>query len=63
MWVVCCNCAAENSSGTSVIVSENGEPLVILPPDEEALTVATIDLSLTKSWEPWRSRVDMRGYR
>lgn len=62
MWVVCCNCAAENASGTSVIVSHNGEPLVILPPNEEALAVATIDLALTKTWEPWRSRVDQRGY-
>lgn len=62
MWVVCCNCVAENASGTSVIVSENGEPLVILPSNEEALAVATIDLALTKTWEPWRSRVDQRGY-
>ncbi|MCJ8329488.1 MAG: carbon-nitrogen hydrolase family protein [Lentisphaeria bacterium] len=40
MWVVCCNCAAENSSGTSLIVSNSGEPLVILPPNEEALALA-----------------------
>lgn len=62
MWVVCCNCVAEDASGTSVIVSHNGEPLVILPPDEEALAVATIDLALSKTWEPWHSRIDHRGY-
>jgi len=62
MWVVCCNCVAENASGTSVIASPHAEPLVILPPDEEALGIATIDLAAVKSWEPWRSRVDTGGY-
>jgi predicted amidohydrolase len=62
MWVACCNCVAENTSGTSVIVSNNGEPLVILPPNEEALGVATLDLGKTRHWDPWQSRVDRRGY-
>jgi len=62
MWVVCCNCVAENASGTSIIASPHAEPLVILPPDEEALAVATIDLAAVKSWEPWKSRVDGSGY-
>jgi len=62
MWVVCCNCVAENASGTSVIVSHNGEPLVILPPDEEALAAVTLNLAATRTWEPWHSRVDGRGY-
>ena len=62
MWVVCSNCVSKNVSGSSVIVSTTGEPLVILPPDEEALAVATIDLALSKTWEPWHSRVDRCGY-
>jgi predicted amidohydrolase len=62
MWVVCCNCVAENASGTSLIASPHAEPLVILPPNEEALAVATIDLAPVKSWEPWQSRVDGSGY-
>ena len=62
MWVVCCNCVAADSSGTSVIVSVTGEPLVVLPPDEEALAVTTIDLAKSATWEPWASRVDRRGY-
>ena len=62
IWVVCSNCVAENSSGTSVIVSHTGEPLAILPPNEEALAVALVDLALTRTWEPWQARVDRRGY-
>ncbi|HOS65444.1 MAG TPA: carbon-nitrogen hydrolase family protein [Candidatus Latescibacteria bacterium] len=63
MWVVCCNCVAENASGTSLIASPHAEPLVILPPDEEALAIATIDLAVVTSWEPWKSRVDGSGYK
>jgi predicted amidohydrolase len=58
MWVVCCNAVGGNCYGTSVIVGPSGEPLVILPPGEEALGIATINLSLTGDWERWRSRLD-----
>jgi N-carbamoylputrescine amidase len=58
MWVVCCNAVGGNCYGTSVIVGPSGEPLVILPPKEEALGIATINLSLTSDWERWRSRLD-----
>jgi N-carbamoylputrescine amidase len=58
MWVVCCNAVGGNCYGTSVIVGPSGEPLVILPPREEALGIATINLSLTGDWERWRSRLD-----
>jgi N-carbamoylputrescine amidase len=58
MWVVCCNAVGGNCYGTSVIVGPSGEPMVILPPNEEALGIATINLSLTGDWERWRSRLD-----
>jgi N-carbamoylputrescine amidase len=57
MWVVCCNCVAENASGTSVIVGPSGEPLVILPPHEEACGMATINLALSDDWDTWRCRL------
>jgi N-carbamoylputrescine amidase len=57
MWVVCCNCVAENASGSSVIVGPSGEPLVILPPEEEARGAATIDLALSDNWDIWRCRL------
>lgn len=57
MWVVCCNCVAENASGTSVIVGPSGEPMVILPPGEEACGIATIDLALSDNWDVWRCRL------
>lgn len=60
MWVICANCTHEASTGMSLIVSHTGEPLTLLPPGEEALGKATINLALTKDWEPWRSRV--RGW-
>lgn len=62
MWVACCNSVGKNVYGTSVLVSYTGDPLVILPPDQEALGVTTIDLSITKDWEPWRSRINKNGY-
>jgi N-carbamoylputrescine amidase len=58
MWVVCCNAVAENFYGTSVIVGPSGEPLVVLPTDEEALGLATINLTMLADWERWRARLD-----
>lgn len=58
MWVVCCNCVAENASGSSVIVGPSGEPLVILPPHDEACGIATIDLALSDNWDVWRCRLE-----
>ncbi len=58
LWVVCCNAVAGNCYGTSVIVGPAGEPLVVLPPNAEALGVATINLALTADWDRWRSRLD-----
>ncbi|MBI5685845.1 MAG: carbon-nitrogen hydrolase family protein [Verrucomicrobia bacterium] len=58
MWVVCCNAVAGDCYGTSVIVGPSGEPLVILPPAEEALGIATINLALTADWDRWRQRLD-----
>lgn len=58
MWVVCCNAVAGDFYGTSVIVGPSGEPLVILPPAEEALGIAAINLAMTSDWERWRDRLD-----
>jgi N-carbamoylputrescine amidase len=58
LWVVCCNCVAENACGSSVIVGPSGEPLVILPPHEEACGIATIDLALSDDWDIWRRRLE-----
>lgn len=57
LWVVCCNCVAVNASGTSLIVGPSGEPLVILPPDEEALGITTINLAMSAEWDIWRTRL------
>lgn len=58
MWVVCCNAVAGRFYGTSVIVGPSGEPLVVLPSDQEALGLATINLALTADWDRWASRLD-----
>ena len=58
MWVVCCNAVAGRFYGTSVIVGPSGEPLVVLPPDEAALGLATINMAFTSDWERWASRLD-----
>jgi predicted amidohydrolase len=58
LWVVCCNAVAGNFYGTSVIVGPSGEPLVVLPPDQEALGLATINLAFTADWDRWASRLD-----
>ena len=57
MWVVCCNCVAPNTSGTSCIYPPSGEPLVILSPNEEQLGIATIDLAMNADWSIWKDRV------
>lgn len=61
MWVVCCNAVAGNFYGTSVIVGPSGEPLVVLPPAEEALGIATINLAHTADWPRWRDRLEPIG--
>jgi predicted amidohydrolase len=58
MWVVCCNAVAGKFYGTSVIVGPSGEPLVVLPPDQESLGIATINLAFTADWDRWASRLD-----
>jgi N-carbamoylputrescine amidase len=57
MWVACCNMVAENSSGTSLIMGPDGEPLVILPPNREAFGIATINLITSADWSIWRDRL------
>ena len=57
MWVACANCAAPNSSGTSVICAPSSEPAVLLSPNEEAMGIADVDLSLNKGWPVWRDRL------
>jgi predicted amidohydrolase len=57
LWVVCCNCAAPNSSGTTSIYPPCGEPLVILSPNEEQLGIATINLAMNADWSIWKNRV------
>ncbi len=57
MWVVCCNAVGGNTYGTSVIVGPSGEPLVVLPTDQEALAVATVNLALCGDWDRWRLRL------
>jgi N-carbamoylputrescine amidase len=58
IYVVCCNAVGGSCYGTSVIVGPSGEPLVILPPSDEALGVATINLAVTEQWDTWRLRLD-----
>ena len=57
LWVICCNCAAPNSSGTSSIYPPSGEPLVILSPNEEEMGIATINLAMNKDWSIWKDRI------
>jgi predicted amidohydrolase len=59
MWVVCCNASGRNCSGTSVISSPSGEPMVILSPDKEELGIAGIDLKLSEDWSKWRDRLSL----
>jgi len=57
LWIICCNCAAPNSSGTSSIYPPSGEPLVILSPDKEELGIASINLAMNKDWSIWKDRL------
>ena len=57
LWVLCCNCVAPDSSGTSCIYSPSGEPLVVLSPSEEQLGIATVNLALNTDWLTWKDRV------
>jgi N-carbamoylputrescine amidase len=57
MWVVSCNAVGEKFYGTSVMVGPSGEPLVILPSDQEAFAVATFNLALSDDWDRWRLRL------
>jgi len=60
MWVVCCNAVGGDCYGTSLIVGPSGDPLVILPTDQEALGVATINLASSANWDRYRLRLDPR---
>jgi predicted amidohydrolase len=57
MWVLCCNASGSNCSGTSVISSPSGEPMVILSPNNEEMGIAAIDLTLSEDWSKWRDRL------
>jgi predicted amidohydrolase len=58
MWVVCCNAMGGDCYGTSLIVGPSGDPLVVLPTDQEALGVATINLASSANWDRYRLRLD-----
>lgn len=58
IYVVCCNAVSDGCYGTSLIIGPSGEPLVVLPSNEEALAVATINLAATADWDTWRLRLD-----
>jgi predicted amidohydrolase len=58
MWVVCCNAVGGDCYGTSLIVGPSGDPLVVLPTDQEALGLATINLASSANWDRYRLRLD-----
>jgi len=58
MWVVCCNAMGGDCYGTSLIVDPSGDPLVVLPTDQEALGLATINLASSANWDRYRLRLD-----
>jgi len=60
MWVACSNTVAKNAYGTSLLVGPSGEPLVILPTNEEAFGIATFNLAMTDGWSRWRDHLDPR---
>jgi len=57
MPVVTCNAAAQNLSGTSSICAAGGIPLVVLPPGQEALGAATLNLAPAANWDIYRTRL------
>jgi predicted amidohydrolase len=58
MWLACCNAVGGSCYGTSLIVGPPGELLVMLPTDQEALGVCTINLAQSADWERYRTRLD-----
>jgi len=60
MWVACSNTVAENAYGTSLLVGPSGEPLVILPTNQEAFGTATFNLTMTDDWTRWHDHLDPR---
>jgi len=58
MWVVCCNAVGGDCYGTSLIVGPSGDPLVVLPTDQEALGLATINLASSANWDRYRLRLE-----
>lgn len=60
LFVICCNCVGENVSGSSSICDCDGEPLVILPPREEGLAVAELNLARAANWDIYRTRLCLR---
>ncbi|MHB9025796.1 MAG: carbon-nitrogen hydrolase family protein [Armatimonadota bacterium] len=59
LWVVCCNSCGTDCYGTSNIYSPWGEPLVLLPVDEEALGIALLNVTCTPEWATWRDRLNL----
>jgi predicted amidohydrolase len=57
MWVACCNCVSENTTGTSLIVAPHGEPLLMLSSDREEMGVATVNLAIETGWEQMKQRL------
>ena len=58
MWTACANCVAPNASGCSCVHAPGGQILLLLPPDEEALGVATANLAWRDDWSVWRDRME-----
>jgi hypothetical protein len=58
MWVVCCNAVGGDCYGTSLVVGPSGDPLVVLPTDQEALGLATINLASSANWDRYRLRLE-----
>lgn len=57
LYVACASCVAPDTTGMSNIFSPVSEPLVVLPPDVEALGVATVNLAWHTDWSIWRRRL------
>ena len=57
MWIACCCCVADNTTGSSIAFAPSGEPLVLLSPDEEELGIAVMNLARATSWPMRRPRL------